>query len=187
MVMPEPSLRGRLLLAAPTLLDPNFFRAVLLVLEHNDDGALGLVLNRPTDMNVVDAVIEWAALAADPSVVFVGGPVSPEGAIGLARADAPDELEGWSRILPDLGTVDLNRPPSEIAVPFEIIRIFVGYSGWGEGQLDAELDEGGWLVLDALPEDVFTHSPADLWKRVLKRQGGTTAWLANSPVEPSLN
>jgi putative transcriptional regulator len=185
--MSDRFVKGRLLLAAPTLLDPNFFRSVVLMLEHNDEGALGLVLNRSTDMLVVDAVADWSGLVTQPPVVFVGGPVSPEGAIGLARALAPDEIDGWSPILPDLGTVDLSRSPSEIDVPFETARIFVGYSGWGEGQLEDELEAGGWLVLDALPDDVFTHSPDDLWKRVLKRQGGTTAWLANSPVEPSLN
>ncbi|MFN8037159.1 MAG: YqgE/AlgH family protein [Acidimicrobiia bacterium] len=185
--MAHESLKGRLLLAAPTLLDPNFFRTVVLVLEHSREGAVGLVLNRATDVQVVDTVADWSPLAAEPGVVFVGGPVSPDGAIGLARAPQPEEVDGWSPILPDLGTVDLGRAPSELGVAFETVRVFVGYSGWGEGQLDGELEVGGWLVLDAVPDDVFTASPEDLWKRVLKRQGGTTAWLANSPVEPSLN
>lgn len=185
--MPEPFTKGRLLIAAPTLTDPNFHRTVVLMLEHNDDGALGLVLNRPAEMELAEALPEWVPNAADPRFVFVGGPVNPEGAIGLARSRDSEETDGWSPLLDDLGTVDLGRVPSDIGVAFEAVRVFVGYAGWGPGQLEGELEVGGWLVVDALREDAFAAEPEELWRSVLRRQGGTIAWLANSPASPSLN
>jgi putative transcriptional regulator len=181
------SVRGRLLVAAPTLYDPNFFRSVVLVLEHGDEGALGVVLNRPSETAVGETLPDWTGLASDPGVVFVGGPVSPDAAIGVARAGTSDQTEGWAPLFGHLGTVDLGRAPLELPVEVQNLRVFAGYAGWGEAQLDGELDEGGWFVVDAAPDDVFTSEPAGLWASVLRRQGGRLAMFATAPPHPSLN
>src|SRR4029453_3266364 len=117
------SARGRLLVAAPTLYDPNFFRSVVLVLEHGEDGALGVVLNRPSDAAVGETLPNWTRLASDPGVGFVGGPVSPDAAIGVARAGTSDQTEGWAPLFGSLGTVDLGRPPVELPVDVQNLRV----------------------------------------------------------------
>ena len=172
--MIEP-LKGRLLVASPTLIDPNFDRTVVLVLEHGDEGAVGLVLNRPTETVIDEPLPEWRPLAADPPVVFSGGPVSQTAAIALAL-----ESDGV------IGTVDLTLDPVEIG-DVEAVRVFAGYAGWGPGQLEDEIDEGAWVVVDAEPGDAMAADPEDMWSRVLRRQGGTTAWLAACPPDPSMN
>jgi putative transcriptional regulator len=181
------SLRGRLLVASPTLYDPNFFRTVVLVLEHGDDGALGVVLNRPSQTAVGDSLPDWSSVASDPGVVFEGGPVSPDAAIGLARAGAADDTDGWAPLFSHLGTVDLARPPPELRVEVQNLRVFAGYAGWSPGQLDSEVESGGWFVLDAAPDDVFSSAPAGLWPSVLRRQRGRLAMFATAPAHPSLN
>lgn len=186
------STKGRLLLAAPPLVDPNFARSVVLMLEHTESGALGLVLNRPSAEENVPGLEAWEHLVAPPSVVFGGGPVDTDALIGLARADRPAGPDGFAA-LPDapmpagLGTVDLELPPDEVAEQFSGLRIFRGYAGWGAGQLDAELDLGGWIVLPAEPGDVFTETPDDLWRAVLRRQPGRLGWLAGCPDDLSWN
>src|SRR4051812_281631 len=129
--MTDESLQGRLLVATPALGDPNFDRTVVLLLEHNLEGALGLVLNRPSDTEVGDPLPDWARVAAAPAVVFVGGPVQPGAAIGLARSPVEDAVEGWVPLFDRLGTVDLSRPPDTLDVPVDDVRVFVGYAGWG--------------------------------------------------------
>jgi putative transcriptional regulator len=182
------SLRGRLLVAGPSLIDPNFFRTVVLVLEHTDDGALGIVLNRPSPMRVADPLPRWEPVAAAPAVVFVGGPVGDGVAIGIGSVPArPDgEDAGFQPVVGTLASVDLAREPDEIA-PVEWIRVFAGYAGWAAGQLEEELELGGWLVVDALADDVSSSDPAGLWRAVLKRQPGRVAWLANFPDDPRAN
>ena len=135
-------------MATPVIGDVNFDRTVVLVLEHGDDGALGLVLNRPTDVAVLDPLPEWNGLAAQPSVVFVGGPVEQGAAIGLARARLGDPAEGWSPVLDGIGTLDLSRDPSELASGIEQVRVYAGYAGWGPGQLEGELSVDAWLVVN---------------------------------------
>lgn len=192
---PEPNaddsddLVGRLLVASPRLGDPNFERAVVLVLDHSPDGALGVVLNRPTGVPVVEILDTWAEQSslAPPGVVFSGGPVSPDAVIGLARtveraADAEVRL-----VLGAVGSVDLSIPPDDQPVPVRGARLFSGYAGWSPGQLEAELHEGAWLVVDAREGDVFVHDAAVLWHDVLRRQGGTVALLAGYPPHPSVN
>lgn len=181
------SYRGRLLVATPVIGDANFDRTVVLVLDHNEDGALGLVLNRPTDLAVLEPLPEWYGLAADPSVVFVGGPVEQGAAIGLGAADAGAEPDGWSPVLGRIGTLDLSRHPSDLGVDVEQVRVFAGYAGWGPGQLEGELAVGAWIVCDAEPADVLDDDPATLWSRVLRRQGGDLALLSYCPPDPSLN
>jgi putative transcriptional regulator len=179
--------RGRLLVATPVIGDANFERTVVLLLEHGDDGALGLVLNRPTDVAVLDPLPEWNGFAAEPSVVFVGGPVEQGAAIGLARTRDGDATEGWSPVLGHIGTLDLSRDPTDLDVDIEQVRVYAGYAGWGPGQLEGELDADAWLILDARPDDVLCDEPDGLWSRVLRRQGGDLALLSYCPSDPSSN
>ncbi|MEX0699592.1 MAG: YqgE/AlgH family protein [Acidimicrobiia bacterium] len=172
---------GQLLVASPFLMDFNFARTVVLVLQHDDEGALGVVLNRPSDEAVDAHLPEWAQRLEDPGVVFVGGPVEPSVAIGVVRNQRPSEPTAVTGV----GMVDLSADPA--ATTAGPIRVFSGYSGWGVGQLEAELEEGAWIVVPALAPDVFTERPQELWSEVLRRQGGKLAMLAFYPSDPSLN
>ena len=178
--------RGMLLLATPPLDDPNFDRSVIYMMEHNADGAVGLVLNRPTEETVIDGLDLWMELTVQPAVVFDGGPVQADALIALAELNGPRE-DAWSAILPDLGSVDLARDPSDVADHVGRVRVFRGYAGWAPGQLDGELAMGAWMVFSARRDDVFNESPADLWRDVLRRQRGRVAWLANAPDDLSMN
>ncbi len=173
------SLRGQLLVAAPILRDPNFHRTVVLVAEHGEEGAMGLVLNRPTDTPVGTALPELAPLAGEAEPVYVGGPVALESVLAIAELDDPDDA---SELLFD--TVGFVQEPDVAAVRG---RIFVGYAGWSAGQLEAELEEESWLVLPAEPDDLFSDDPDGLWSAVLRRQGGSYALLSLMPPDPSLN
>jgi putative transcriptional regulator len=181
------STRGRLLIATPNLEDPNFSRTVVLMLEHNDEGALGVVLNRPTPGTLDEPLPAWSRLAADPAVVFVGGPVQPESAIGLARRTDLGDTDGFAPLFGDLGTVDLDRDPDDVRPPIDRVRVFAGYAGWGPDQLDAELAADGWFVVDAHPDDPWSANPPTLWRAVLKRQRGQLRMFADFPVDPSAN
>ena len=179
------SVRGRLLVAAPGMLDPNFVRSVLLVLEHTAEGALGVILDRPSEVPV-DAVLErWADVVSPPPVFFSGGPVAPEGMIALVRGPDADAT-GWVPLFDGLGSIDLAGAPAD-APSLDRLRVFAGHAGWAPGQLDAELAQGGWLVVDAEPADPFTTDPSGLWRAVLERQSGRLSWYANAPVDPSTN
>ena len=182
----DESTRGRLLVATPELQDPNFARAVVLVLEHGVDGALGLVLNRPTDTTVASALPAWAGHAAAPGVIFVGGPVQPDAAIGLARHGA-GEPDGLVPLFGGLGTVDLERDPDSVSPAVDTVRVYVGYSGWGPGQLDGELAADGWYVVDVDADDPWSSRPDGLWRAVLRRQRGPLRLVAGFPDDPSLN
>lgn len=179
--------KGRLLVATPNLQDPNFSRTVVFILEHGDDGAIGVVLNRPSETGLGEALPDWQSLAAPPAVVFVGGPVAPAAAIGLARSEAPEPLDGWAPLGDHLGTVDLSRSPDDLGIGVEELRVFAGYAGWTAGQLDAELAADGWFVVDSLPHDPFAHEPGGLWSVVLRRQPGRLAMFAHAPPQPSVN
>jgi len=182
------SLRGRLLVATPDLEDPNFFRTVVLVLEHQAAGAMGVVLNRPSTGTQVGAPLPaWAALAAAPAVVFVGGPVQPEAAIGIARRVDRDDPDGFAPLFADLGTVDLERDPEAVTPRVDRVRVFAGYSGWGPGQLDQELDAGGWFQLAVDPSDLWSAEPEMLWRAVLRRQRGKERMFADFPLDAQLN
>jgi putative transcriptional regulator len=185
--MSTDDLTGRLLVAAPTLKDPNFDRAVVLVLDHDDDGSLGVVLNRPTDLEVADVLPTWADLAAAPDVVFQGGPVAVDSALGVAVVPGDGEPLGWRQVAGRLGLVDLDAPPELLAAELGGLRIFAGYAGWSEGQLEGELGEGSWYVVDAEPGDAFTTDPEELWRSVLRRQRGDLALVATFPEDPSMN
>jgi putative transcriptional regulator len=183
---PSPSLTGRLLVATPALQAPEFDRTVVLVLEHGDHGALGVVLNRPSRLDVAEPLPQWEPFAADPAVVFVGGPVAPSAAICVARARGETELEAWKPLFDGLGTLDLEGHPDDIPV-LERLRVFAGYAGWGPGQLEGEIDEGAWFVVDSHPDDALSNEPDSLWRTVLKRQGGEYALVSTFPPDPTLN
>lgn len=172
---PLPTTTGRLLVAAPPLGDPNFDRAVVYVLQHNENGALGVVVNRVSTTVDVD-VQNWAPLLAPPAAVFSGGPVQPETVIALGR-------NGCGAIEP----VDLERDPLLLDPTPLAVRLFHGYAGWGAQQLDGELEAGVWIVASADANDVFTDDPDGLWGRVLSRQPGRVAWLATVPADVSTN
>jgi putative transcriptional regulator len=178
------SLQGQLLVAGPGLVDPNFWRTVVLVGEHSDDGALGVVLNRASETTVEEAVPELALLAEEMGAVHLGGPVQPSAIVVLADFVEPDEAR--SLVVDSIGFL-----PSEVdpAVLGELrrARVFAGYAGWGPGQLEGELDEGSWIVEPALAEDVFTEDPEDLWSSVLRRKGGPFSLLASMPPDPNRN
>lgn len=175
---------GRLLVAMPVLTDPNFSRTVVLVIAHDvADGTIGVVLNRPSQTDVGDSLPHWEPLVAPPRVVFVGGPVGPTAAIGLARATDSTPGGDWVTVAGQFETVDLEIDPGAVLGAIPRVRVFLGYAGWGPGQLEAEVDEGAWMVLDAAPDDVLGAEPDRLWRLVLRRQGGRTAWLANVPSD----
>jgi putative transcriptional regulator len=184
---------GRLLVATPLLGDPNFRRAVVLIVEHEPaEGTLGIVLNRPTEIPVGQVLEQWTELATDPSVVFTGGPVSPTSALALALVPGREEPLGWRALdgapaLARLGLLDLDAPPRLLAPAIQSLRVFAGYAGWSPGQLEAEIDEGAWYVLSAEPGDVFAAEPERLWRTVLRRQEGDLAFLATYPDDPTMN
>ncbi|WP_198358580.1 YqgE/AlgH family protein [Streptomyces fildesensis] len=192
-MMEVTSLTGRLLVATPALADPNFDRAVVLLLDHDEAGSLGVVLNRPTPVGVGDVLQPWAVLAGSPPVVFQGGPVSLDSALGLAVVpgeswdDGDDAPLGWRRVHGAIGLVDLEAPPELLAAELGSLRIFAGYSGWGPGQLEAELVDGAWYVVESEPGDVSSPDPERLWRSVLRRQRNELAMVATYPDDPSLN
>jgi putative transcriptional regulator len=173
------TLRGQLLVAAPVLSDPNFHRTVVFLAEHGEEGAMGIVLNRPTETSVGDAVPELSSIAGQEEPVYVGGPVSTSSVLAVAELDDPEDA---SELL--FGTVGFVQEPD---VPVVRGRVFLGYAGWGAGQLESELEEESWLVLPAEPDDLFSDDPDGLWSSVLRRQGGPYALLSLMPPDPSLN
>lgn len=185
--MTEVTLTGRLLVASPVLGDSNFARAVVLLLDHDEDGALGVVVNRPTAVEVGDVLPPWSSYTTRPGVVFQGGPVALDSALGLAAVPGEAEPLGWRRVYGGLGLVDLDAPPEVLVAEMGALRIFAGYAGWGPGQLEDELGEGAWYVVDADPADAFSDDPGDLWRSVLRRQGGDLALVATYPKDPTLN
>jgi putative transcriptional regulator len=219
------SLTGRLLIATPALADLNFDRAVVLVLDHDGEGSLGVILNRPTPIGVGDILMGWEQLPGEPGVIFQGGPVSLDSALGVAvvpgnegptassrrspwGGDAPGsrlgtgssrsspssqlrasraEPVGWRRVHGAIGVVDLETPPELLAAALSSLRIFAGYAGWGPGQLESELTEGAWYVVDSEPGDVAHPEPELMWRAVLRRQRSGLAMIATYPDDPSLN
>lgn len=196
--MSDSTLAGRLLVATPVIGDPNFDRTVVFLLDHSEDGALGVVVNRPTDVGVAGSLPQWEAVTAQPSVVFVGGPVEQAAAIGLGRPatgttrDRAGDDDAWSlvRTAADtvglLATVDLNADPTS-APELDAVRVYVGYAGWGPGQLEGELAQQAWITAAARPTDLWSPAPEKLWVEVLRRQRGAVSWLSLYPRDPSGN
>jgi putative transcriptional regulator len=179
------SLRGQLLIASATLLDPNFRRTVVLVTEHNDDGAMGLVLNRPSPVTVADGVPKLGELVGADELVYVGGPVQPEAVVALAEIDDPGATAAMA--FEDVGFLRPDLESDELDGAVRRVRVFAGYAGWSPGQLEVELEEEAWIVEPALADDVFASDPDRLWATVLRRKGGMYAVLARMPEDPSVN
>lgn len=193
-----PQLSGRLLVSAPALTDPHFARTVVLVLEHSGAGALGVVLNRPSDVQVALVLPEWAGVACPPHVVFEGGPVEVSTAIALAtlRMSAAHELRGaaaptgWRPIdarVGDIGLLDLDEDGRELGDQISEMRVFAGYAGWTADQLDDEITAGAWYVIEGGRADVFGTEPERLWRQVLRRQRGPVSLMSTYPDDPSDN
>ena len=174
----DESLRGQLLIAAPSLHD-YFRRTVVLMLDHTPDGAMGVVLGRESETLVAEAVPQLAALASPGEVICIGGPVSPQSVVAIGEFD--DIAEAGTHVVGALGTLD----PDAANASLRRIRVFAGYAGWGPGQLDGELEQDAWVVLPAEPEDPF--SAGDIWSETLRRKGGDYRLLATMPADPSLN
>jgi putative transcriptional regulator len=180
------SLRGKFILASPVLRDPNFVRTVVLIAEHTDEGAMGLVLNRPAGSTVGEAVPDLAWLAGDGEPVFVGGPVAETAVIVLAEFERP-ELAG-AIVMEDLGFIGADADdPAHLEGAIRRARVFAGHAGWGPGQLEDELAEEAWIIEPPQREEIFTADPEDLWAAVLRRKGHRYALLATMPLDPSLN
>jgi putative transcriptional regulator len=181
-------LPGMLLVATPGLLDPNFSDSVVLILDVDPEGTVGVVINRPSDVAVDDVLSPWGALVTDPDRLFIGGPVSQEGALAVA-ALRPETVAppGFRAVSGALGILDLDTPCDEVADALGGLRIFVGYAGWSAGQLQREIEEGSWYVVPGETPDAFRQDTTHLWRDVLRRQPGDLAWHSTRPLDPELN
>ena len=181
---------GTLLLANIDLVEPTFRRSVIYVVEHNDGGTLGVVLNRPSETAVYNVLPQWSDLVAKPKSMFIGGPVKRDSALclGTLRVGVdPEGIAGLRHVAGRIVMVDLDADPELIATAVEGVRIFAGYSGWTIGQLEGEIERDDWIVLSALPSDVLVQPRVDLWSRVLRRQPLPMAMLATHPIDLSRN
>ncbi len=179
------STRGQLLIASPTLIDPNFHRTVILITEHADEGAMGVVLNRPSEAVVGDAVPELAELAGEDAIVFVGGPVQTEALLVLA--DFRDREAAAAIVVADVGLVSAEIETTALLAATRQVRVYAGYAGWGPGQLEAEIDEEAWILEPPVPTELFADDPEHLWSAVLARKGGHYTLISRMPLDPSLN
>jgi putative transcriptional regulator len=181
----EESLVGQLLLASPTLRDPNFERSVVLIGVHSDEGAMGVVLNRPSEVTVGEAAPQLEETVEESERVFVGGPVQPDSIVFLAEFLDPEPA--GVLVLGRIGFPAPDAELDELSRATGRVRVFAGFAGWGEGQLESEIADGDWIAQDALPEDVFSELPEQLWSSVLTRMGGSYALIARMPSDPSVN
>jgi putative transcriptional regulator len=179
----ESSLRGQLLIASPALQDPNFRRTVVLVAEHGDEGAMGVVLNRPTGAGVAEAVPSLGELAGEGAQVYLGGPVQTDTVVVLAQWDEPESAA--TLVVGDVGFMQADSDPDLVAGATRRARVYAGYAGWSPGQLEAELEEESWIVEPARPDDAFADG--DLWGDLLRRKGGGFRIMALMPEDPSVN
>lgn len=179
---------GMLVVATPDLLDPNFAGTVVLLLDVDEGGALGVVLNRPSAVAVAEVLGTWSSAATAPDVLFQGGPVGTDAALAIALLrDAADEPLGFKAVSGGLGLIDLDTPVELLEDQLAGLRIFAGYAGWGQGQLEAEVEEGSWYVVDGHVADAFLADTTRLWRDVMRRQPGELAWHSTRPVDPELN
>jgi putative transcriptional regulator len=179
-------LTGKLLVALPALEDPNFARSIVFLLDHDEDGALGVVINRASDVPVTDAVDTLVELVTTPNVLFGGGPVEPNALVAIGHSSGVGgRLD--TTIIDGLQLVDLDQDPVLAGIELTKVRLFAGYAGWAPGQLEQEVWQGAWTVVDAEPADVFTATPETLWHDVLARQRGPLRLLARFPADPTSN
>ena len=180
------SLRGQLLVAAPTLLDPNFNRTVVLIAEHGDEGAMGIVLNRESELGVAEAAPALGELVEEEAHVYEGGPVQPTSVVVVAEFDDASD-QAATLVLDRVGFVGAEADFDTLGDEVERVRVFAGLAGWGPGQLESELEREDWIVEPATTDDVFTADADGLWSAVLERKGGQYALVARMPDDPSLN
>jgi putative AlgH/UPF0301 family transcriptional regulator len=181
---------GSLLVAMPSLTDPTFAGTVVFVLDHNDSGTLGVVLGRPSQVEIRDVLPGWCDLAVDPGVFHVGGPCETDTALCLAVCPGatPGEDSGLRRVAGDVHLVDLDADPAGLAGQVHGLRVFAGYAGWSPGQLAGEIAEGAWACVPGSPDDVLSaQAGPQLWRRVMGRQTGRLAVLSTAPCDPSSN
>ena len=175
---------GMLLVATPALQDPNFVDTVVLLLDVTEEGALGVVLNRPSQVLVADVLEPWRDVVGEPEVLFRGGPVGTD----VARLrDPQDTPVGWRPVAGLIGMVDLDTPTELVDGSLSAMRVFAGYAGWGAGQLDGEVERQDWYVVTSEADDPFRDDPEGLRRDVMRRQPGLLAWHDNRPVDPDLN
>ena len=181
---------GSLLVAAPGLTDSNFRRTVVYVIDHRDEGTLGVVLNRPSEVAVHDVLPNWGPHVSRPQAIYIGGPVEQKTALCLAALRTGENLEsivGLVGVHGPVALIDLDSDPDALAPKVRGLRVFAGYAGWGEEQLAGEIDRGDWIVVAGLPDDVLTPDGVDLWGRVLRRQGMPLSLLATHPIDVRRN
>lgn len=181
---------GTLLIASPSLMASAFARTVVYVIEHDESGSIGVVINQPSQSAVYNLLPGWSGLAANPKALFVGGPVKRDGALCLGVAVRGADLHGVNGVMVVSGRVvlvDLDTDPEDLAALLVGVRIMAGYAGWGPGQLDGELGEDSWLVASALPDDVLAPAGTDLWAAVLRRQPWPLPLLSTYPLEIAAN
>ncbi|KHL08404.1 UNVERIFIED_CONTAM: hypothetical protein LK11_58225 [Mumia flava] len=177
-----------MLVATPLLGVGPFYRSVVLLLDHDEEGALGVVINQPLAADVAEVLPDWGSVATAPATVFSGGPVSPESALAVGvLASSHGVPPGWREMYDRVGLVDLDLPAAEVAAAVRGMRVFAGYAGWGPGQLEGEIEEGSWVVVDADENDLLSARPQDLWRAVLRRQSGDARMLSTYPDDPQLN
>ncbi len=177
------SLRGKLLLSSPSLVDPNFRKTVVLIAHHDEDGAMGLVLSRPSEVSAAEAVPLLEGLPGAQGPVFVGGPVQPQAFMVLAEFD--DVEDSVAPIFDHVGFMSADAEPETLSI--QRVRLFAGYAGWGAGQLEAELEEPAWIVVPAEPTDPFADDPDALWREAVARAGGSVSLMKSMPYDPGLN
>lgn len=179
--------RGQLLVATPLIDAGTFFRAVVLVLNHDEDGALGVILNRPLNADIEEFFPNITELVSSPMLLFQGGPVDVESALAVGILQGDQEPIGWQTMVGNFGLVDLAIPSALVSKEIQGVRVFAGYAGWSAGQLEAEIDEGSWLVVSSRPDDLVNANPKLLWQEVLNRQTGEVRLYASFPDDPNLN
>ncbi len=180
--------KGVFLIATPALRDPNFCQTVILLCEHGPEGALGIVLNRPTEMNIAEVLPHMPVLEGQAHRVFTGGPVQKDSLLVLYHLN--EEVENTQAVIEGVylgGNTDTLKRILEVPAEEESFRAFMGYSGWGPGQLEQEMQSGSWLIMPAKPQFVFEHSPSGLWAEVLQTFGEDYSMYAHMPIDPSLN
>ncbi|MCK8672126.1 YqgE/AlgH family protein [Rhodococcus sp. HM1] len=181
---------GSLLVSATDLVEPTFRRTVVYIIEHNESGSFGVVLNRLSDTAVGAVLPQWVPVSAEPKALFVGGPVRRDSALCLGTlriGTSADGIPGVRRVDGRVVMIDLDTDPQVVGPVVEGVRIFAGYAGWSAGQLEGELRNRDWMVLSALPQDLLAPARLDLWARVLRRQPLPLALLATHPIEVERN
>jgi putative transcriptional regulator len=170
-----------MLVATPIITEPPFSRTVVALIEHDDEGALGLIINLPSDLPVAEFLPEATADVVPPKVIFVGGPVGTDSALGVVMAEEANSV----RRSPFAGVSLVD--PTDPELERSDMRVFGGFAGWSPGQLEAEIREGAWWSVSAHREDFFAQDPESLWEATVRRVKGRTPLYATFPDDPSSN